>query len=86
MTFTKKDLEFLKRIGIDATPTFADDRMELARRIAEHAPPGLPPIPDGHYRIRCSDGGLWDIPATNIDLARKTDPTLQILNPDDYWG
>src|SRR5579862_6992966 len=45
--FSESDLRFLKTIGVDTTPTtFADKRMELARRIAKHEPPGLPPIPD----------------------------------------
>ena len=40
-----------------------------------------PPIPDGHYRVRASDGGVHDIPAENIDKAREIDPRLMVMNP-----
>lgn len=38
------------------------------------------PIPDGHYRILASDGGIHDIPVANIDIARRIDPLLHVLN------
>ena len=47
-------------------------------------PDGLehfPPIPDGHYRVLASDGGVHDIPAEHIEDARATDPRLHVLNP-----
>lgn len=41
----------------------------------------LPPIPENHYRVLASDGGIHDIPAENIETARGIDPTLHVLNP-----
>src|SRR5271168_586145 len=41
----------------------------------------LPPVPANHFRVRTSDGGLWDVPADRIEEARNRDPGLQILNP-----
>ena len=38
------------------------------------------PIPEGHYRILSSDGGIHDIPVANIDIARRIDPLLHVLN------
>ena len=43
--------------------------------------PALPPIPDGHHRILASDGGIHDIPAENLETARKIDPYMHVLNP-----
>jgi hypothetical protein len=57
--FTRADRKFLKACGIAAEPTFDEQRMELARRIARHtAPP-----------VQLSDGTLkllekFGIPAT----------------------
>lgn len=51
---------------------------------AEPRPDGmehLPPIPDGHYRVKASDGGLHDIPAERLKRAREIDPTPHVLNP-----
>jgi hypothetical protein len=41
----------------------------------------MQPIPDGHHRVLGSDGGVWDIPAENLDKAREIDPRLHVLNP-----
>jgi hypothetical protein len=41
----------------------------------------MPPIPDGHHRVRASDGGIWDVPAEELDHARSVDPNLHVLNP-----
>lgn len=41
----------------------------------------LPPIPDQHYRVQTSDGGIHDIPVENIETARQRDPNLHVLNP-----
>ena len=43
--------------------------------------PHFPSIPDGHHRVLSTNGGVYDIPAENIDKARETDPNLHILNP-----
>lgn len=43
--------------------------------------PHLPPIPDGHHRILHSNGGIYDVPAENIEKAREIDPNLHVLNP-----
>lgn len=43
--------------------------------------PHFPPIPDGHYRVLASDGGIHDIPQENIEQARGIDPNLHVLNP-----
>lgn len=42
--------------------------------------PHFPSIPDGHYRVLASDGGIHDIPQQNIDTARGIDPLLHVLN------
>lgn len=76
--FAEADREFLRAVGI--APTILTDRLGI--RLAKE----VPPILDGHYRVRTSDGGLHDIPAENIDLARKIDPDLVILNPFDFWN
>lgn len=41
----------------------------------------FPPIPDGHYRVLASDGGVHDVPVENIEKAREIDPRLHVLNP-----
>ena len=41
----------------------------------------MPPIPDGHHRVKTSDGGIWDVPAEGLDAAREKDPNLHVLNP-----
>lgn len=41
----------------------------------------MPPIPDKHYRVQTSDGGIWDIPAEHIEHARALDPDLHVMNP-----
>jgi hypothetical protein len=41
----------------------------------------LPSIPEGHYRVQASDGGIHDIPSENIEKARDIDPRLHVLNP-----
>jgi hypothetical protein len=47
----------------------------------------LPFDPKGPYerlkklRIKASDGGLHDLPAHNLYLARKRDPQLRVLHP-----
>lgn len=43
--------------------------------------PHFPSIPDGHHRVLSTNGGVYDIPAENIEAARATDPNLHILNP-----
>lgn len=43
--------------------------------------PHLPSIPEGHYRVLASDGGIHDIPVENIEDARSIDPTLHVMNP-----
>ena len=40
-----------------------------------------PPIPEGHRRVRTSDGIHYDIPDENLDEARQRDPNLMVLNP-----
>ena len=40
-----------------------------------------PPIPEGHRRVRTSDGIHYDIPDENVDEARTRDPNLMVLNP-----
>ena len=39
ISFTKADRDFLNACGICVEPTFAEQRMELAQRIATHVPP-----------------------------------------------
>jgi hypothetical protein len=39
------------------------------------------PIPDGHRRIRSSDGFHYDVPEENLEAARQQDPNLMVLNP-----
>jgi hypothetical protein len=41
----------------------------------------LPPIPERHFRILASDGGLHDVPIVNIEIALDLDPDLLVLNP-----
>jgi hypothetical protein len=41
-------------------------------------------VPAGHALVRASDGGLWYVPAGNIEKARAIDPKLQVLHVD-YW-
>ena len=43
--------------------------------------PHLPAIPENHFRIRASDGGIHDIPQERIQDAQKIDPQLHVLNP-----
>lgn len=43
--------------------------------------PHFPSIPENHHRVLASNGGVYDIPAENIEAARATDPNLHILNP-----
>lgn len=43
--------------------------------------PHFPPIPEGHHRILATNGGVYDVPAENIDAVRAKDPNLHILNP-----
>jgi hypothetical protein len=40
-----------------------------------------PEIPEGHFRVMASDGGLHDIPQENIQSAMAHDPRLHVLNP-----
>lgn len=66
----------------------ADQKTPEVQKAAKTAPParpdGLPPlpaIPEGHYRILASDGGIHDVPAEGIEKARQIDPNLHIMNP-----
>jgi hypothetical protein len=59
--------------GAKATPSIQPPRIDGLEN--------YPPIPEGHHRVRASDGGIHDIPAENIDQAREIDPRLQIMNP-----
>jgi hypothetical protein len=43
--------------------------------------PHFPPIPENHHRVLASNGGVYDVPAENVDQAREIDPNLHILNP-----
>lgn len=43
--------------------------------------PHFPPIPDSHHRVLSSNGGVYDIPAENVEAARAADPNMHILNP-----
>lgn len=43
--------------------------------------PHLPSIPEGHYRVLASDGGIHDVPVDKIDVARQEDPLLHVMNP-----
>lgn len=76
--FAESDREFLRAMGI--APAVLTDRLgvQLARTI--------PPIPEGCYRLRTSDGAIHDVPVENIELARAIDPDLVILNPFDFWN
>lgn len=49
--FTKNDLDFLRAVGISSEPTFDDERLALAQRIAKHrAPTQLVVDPDAAKR------------------------------------
>lgn len=76
--FVDADREFLRAVGI--APTILADKEGV--RLAK----ALPPILDGHYRVRTSDGALHDIPAGNIERARQIDADLIVLNPYDFWN
>jgi hypothetical protein len=76
--FAEADREFLRSMGIASTMLTDRYGQKLARE--------LPPIPEGHYRLRTSDGAIHDIPAENIGRARAIDPLLIVLNPFDFWG
>ena len=43
--------------------------------------PHMPPIPENHFRVLASDGGVHDIPQEHIDQARQIDPLLHVMNP-----
>ncbi len=45
--------------------------------------PHFPAIDPTMHRILASNGGVYDVPKDRIDDARKTDPLLHVLNPDE---
>lgn len=45
--------------------------------------PHFPAIDPTMHRILASNGGVYDVPKDRINDARKTDPLLHVLNPDE---
>ena len=76
--FAESDREFLMSCGVAPWIPKDNHGKVLDRK--------MDPIPEGHIRLRASDGTLHDIPAENIGLVRKIDPLLIVLNPWDFFG
>jgi hypothetical protein len=73
---TKKDREFLRAVGItveDATPTFFEQRLALAKRIAKHVAPTAQANPE------VARSELMRLAAREIRKAAQTDGTLALL-------
>lgn len=59
----------------------ASDAQKPALSPRADGQPHFPSIPENHHRVLSSNGGVYDIPAENIEQARTADPNLHILNP-----
>ena len=49
---------------------------------APAVPLDTPATPAGHALVQTSDGGLYHVPAANIDRARQIDPKLKVLHAE----
>jgi hypothetical protein len=72
--FSKTDREFLKSVGIAAEPTFFEQRLALAKRIAKHAAPVQVKVDPEAARRQ-----LLRLAAREIRDAAQTDGTLRFL-------